>query len=225
MASLLDPFGLWGPTTRALVRTGSQVATWTERQALAVLRSRLDAAAPQRPPAAITAGAESQRPEPLQSKMDRLLGRALEQNSRTGRQELFHKVLDQLVPDEARIIGALSDGSASPLLNVFARTVTGSGGDPILENASLVGKMANVSLPQMTPVYVSHLLSLGLLETGPEDPRLKDEYQILGADSAVLRALKKGKRGPLEAKVERYTVRLSVLGRDLWAAATSGDLG
>ena len=129
------------------------------------------------------------------------------------------------MPDEARIIGALSDGSASPMMHVFARTVTGIGGEPILENAALVGKMANVSLPQLTPVYVSHLLALGLLETGPEDPRLKDDYQILGADSAVLRALKKGKRGPLEAKVERFTIRLSVLGRDLWDAATSATLG
>jgi hypothetical protein len=224
MASLFDPFGLLVPTVRTIVKTSTQVASWTERQALGALRARLDVAAPARPPLAIAAGGASRATEPLRSKLDRLLDRALEQNSRSGRQELFHKIIDQLVPDEARIIGALSDGSVSPMLHVFARTVTGSGGDPILENAALVGKMANVSLPQMTPVYVSHLLSLGLLETGPEDPRLKDDYQILGADSAVLRALKKGKRGPLEAKVEKYTVRLSVLGLDLWAAATSGDL-
>jgi hypothetical protein len=225
MASFLDPLGLWGPATRTIVKTSTQVMTWTERQVLGALRARLDVAAPARPPLAIGAGAESGNAEPLRSKMDRLLDRALEQSTRTGQQELFHKIIDQLVPDEARIIGALSDGSVSPMLHVYARTVTGSGGDPILENASLVGKMANVSLPQLTPVYVSHLLSLGLLETGAEDSRLKDDYQILGADSAVLRALKKGKRGPLEAKIERYTIRLSVLGRDLWASATSGDLG
>lgn len=225
MALPFNPFGLVAPATRTALRTTSQVASWTERQVLGALRSRLDVAAPPRPPLAIAAGGATRPSEPLQSKMDRLLDRALEQNSRTGQQELFHKIIDQLVPDEARIIGALSDGSVSPMMHVFARTVTGIGGEPILENAALVGKMANVSLPQLTPVYISHLLSLGLLETGPEDPRLKDDYQILGADTAVLRALKKGKRGPLEARVERYTVRLSVLGQDLWAAATSGGLG
>jgi hypothetical protein len=225
MASLFDPFGLVVPATRIVFKTSTQVVGWTERQVLGALRSRLDVAAPARPPLAIAAGGESSVAEPLRAKMDRLLDRALEQSTRSGRQELFHKIIDQLVPDEARIVGALSDGSVSPMLHVFARTLSGIGGDPILENASLVGKMANVSLPQMTPVYVSHLLSLGLLETGPEEPGMKDDYQILGADSAVLRALKKGKRGPLEAKVERYTVRLSVLGRDLWAAATSGELG
>src|ERR1700757_4887747 len=34
--------------------------------------------------------------------------------------ELFHRILDQLVADEARILGALSDGSPSPLVNVHA---------------------------------------------------------------------------------------------------------
>jgi len=225
VVSLFDPFGLLAPTTRTIVKTSTQVVTWTERQVLGALRARLDVAAPPRPPLAIAAGNGGTAAEPLRVKMDRLLDRALEQSTRSGRQELFNKIIDQLVPDEARIIGALSDGSVSPMLHVFARTISGIGGDPILENASLVGKMANVSLPQMTPVYVSHLLSLGMIETGPEDPQLKDDYQILGADSAVLRALKKGKRGPLEAKVEKYTIRLSVLGRDLWAAATAGEIG
>ncbi|MFC7506142.1 hypothetical protein, partial [Nocardioides sp. GCM10030258] len=64
-----------------------------------------------------------------------------------------------------------------------------------------------------------------LVETGPEDPQLKNDYQILGADGAVLRALKAGKRGPMEARVEKYTIRLSAFGRDLWAAATSGESG
>lgn len=225
LGPILDPFGLWGPTTRAVVATGTQVAIWTERQVLGALRSRLDIAAPPRPPRELAAGTESRGGTPLRGKMDRLLDRALEQNSQAGRQELFHKIIDQLVPDEARIVGALSDGSASPMMHVYARTISGIGGEPILENASLVGKMANVSLPHMTPVYVSHLLSLGLVETGPEDPQLKNDYQILGADGAVLRALKAGKRGPMEARVEKHTIRLSAFGRDLWAAATSGESG
>ena len=73
------------------------------------------------------------------------------------------------MPDEARIISALSDGSASPLLNVYARTRAGWG-EVVLENMSLIGKTANLALPQLTPMYVSHLLSLGLVESGPETP-------------------------------------------------------
>ncbi len=153
-----------------------------------------------------------------------LLGRAIEQSSTSSRQELFHKILDQLVPDEARIVSALSDGSASPLLNVYARTRTGLVGEVVLENMSLIGKTANLALPHLTPMYVSHLLALGLVESGPEDTSMKDEYEILGADTAVLQAIKAASRGPITAPIERYTLRLSGLGLELWAATnSSGD--
>ena len=151
--------------------------------------------------------------------MTELLARALEQSTSAGKDELFHRILDQIVPDEARIISALSDGSASPLVSVHALSRAGLLGEALIENASLVGRTANVALPALTPTYVGHLLALGLLETGPEDSDLKDEYQILLADSAVLGAIKTGSRGPLPARVERRTVRLSALGQSLWAAS------
>ncbi len=66
------------------------------------------------------------------------------------------------------------------------------GGRAALENASLIGRTANVALPQMVPQYVSHLLSLGLVEAGPEDPpSLATEYEVLMAETSVLAAIKK----------------------------------
>jgi hypothetical protein len=151
--------------------------------------------------------------------MNGLLERAMEQSTTSSRQELFHKILDQIVPDEARIISALSDGSASPLLSVYARTRAGLVGEVVLENMSLIGKTANLVLPHLTPIYVSHLLSLGLLESGAEDAAMRDEYDILAADTAVLKAIKQASRGPNPARIEKYTLRLSGLGLELWAAA------
>jgi hypothetical protein len=214
-----DPFGLVRLAEQTL-RTGVTVAEWGERQLFGFLRSRMDAVAPQAPlpppsPAGIVEG--------LDAKMRTLLDRAIEQSTSSSRQELFHKILDQIVPDEARIIGALCDGSASPLLNVYARTRAGLVGEVVLENMSLIGKTAHLALPQLTPMYVSHLLSLGLLESGPEDSAMKDEYEILAADPAVLRAVKNAGRGPIPARVEKYTLRLSGLGLELWAAASSGS--
>lgn len=223
MASLIDPFGLL-PRAGQAVRTGFRLASWTERQVMLTLRSRLDAAAPLALSAptraagdAVSAGVS------VQAKMGSLLDRALAQSSTSSRQQLFDKILDQIVPDEARIIGALSDGSASPLIHVYGRTRAGLVGEVVLENAALIGKSANVSLPQLTPTYVGHLLALGLLETGPEDPALKDEYEILAADLTVLQALKKAARGPIPARVDRLTLRLSGLGLELWAATTESS--
>lgn len=159
----------------------------------------------------------------LEAKMSGLLARALGQSTSEGKDELFHRILDQIVPDEARIISALSDGSTSPLVSVHALSRAGLLGEALIENASLVGRTANVALPALTPTYVGHLLALGLLETGPEDTDLKDEYQILLADSAVLAAIRAGSRGPLPARVEKRTVRLSALGQALWAASMGGS--
>ena len=194
VASSFDPFGLVALAEQT-VRTGVKVANWYERQVFGYLRSRMDAVTPAMPPS------PAKIAESLDAKMHTLLDRAIEQSTASSRQELFHKILDQIVPDEARIIGALSDGSASPLLNVYARTLTGLVGEVVLENMSLIGRTAHLALPHLTPMYVSHLLALGLVKSGPEDTTMKDEYEILAADTAVLQAVKNASRGPIPARV------------------------
>lgn len=150
--------------------------------------------------------------------MRALLDRALDQSTKSSQEELYHHILDQLVADEARIVGALSDGSTSVAVNVYDWTRRRTPGRAVLENAALIGRSANVGLPEMVPTYVSHLLSLGLVEIGPEEPDLKDDYEILMAESSVLRAIADASRGPLPAKVEKLTLTLSALGHALWNA-------
>ena len=220
MSSVLDPFGLVSASVSAAREiAGAFVEGWTG--GAAGLEPKKE---PRPKPAPVTAVEPAAVSGPttdaaLESKMTELLARALEQSTSAGKDELFHRILDQIVPDEARIISALSDGSASPLVSVHALSRAGLLGEALIENASLVGRTANVALPSLTPTYVGHLLALGLLETGPEDSDLKDEYQILLADSDVLQAIRAGSRGPLPARVERRTVRLSSLGQSLWAAS------
>jgi hypothetical protein len=206
VSSALDPFGLVSATVGAVKTVaGAFVDGWTG-----------GTSKPQPP---VVRAVEPRADTALETKMTDLLARALGQSTTAGQDELFHRILDQIVPDEARIISALSDGSASPLVSVHALSRAGLLGEALIENASLVGRTANVALPSLTPTYVGHLLALGLLETGPEDDSLKDEYQILMADSDVLRSIRTGSRGPLPARVEKRTVRLSALGQSLWAAS------
>ncbi|HEX4904751.1 MAG TPA: Abi-alpha family protein [Acidimicrobiales bacterium] len=202
------------------VRSTALVAGWYERQALGLLRARMDAVAPPRPLGPSAAVAEIGAAEPdLGVKLGRLLRQALEQSTTESREVLYHRVLDQLVPDEARILASLSDGGASPVVTVSSR---GRAGERVLENMSLVGRSASLSLPQLTPTYVAHLLALGLVEVGPEDDALATDYEVLLADIVVLRALKAASRGALPAKVERGGLRLSPLGEDLWVHAFGG---
>jgi hypothetical protein len=227
MSSPTDPLGILGRSA-VVARLGLWPLAAAERQVRNVLRAAVVRPAHEAPTVVVEGPHPSRHasrtpaPATLRDKLDLLLGRALEQSSTSSRQELYHRILDGMVPDEARILSALSDGSVSPLVNVYARTMSGLQGEPLLEHACLVGRMANVSLPHVTPIYVSHLLAQGLVEIGPEDPSLKDDYMILVADAAVLKAVKAGSRGPIAPPIERRTLQLSQLGRDLWAAA-SGD--
>src|SRR5581483_9437724 len=170
MASLFDPAGLVDLAEQT-VRAYIKAASWGERQVFGLIRSGLNASAtvaiPDRADVEIEQSPDGHI-ESLDNKMHDLLDRAVGQDTATSRQELFHKILDQIVPDEARIISALSDGGASPLLNVYARTRAGLAGEVVLENMSLIGRTANLALPHLTPMYVSHLLSLGLVESNPE---------------------------------------------------------
>jgi hypothetical protein len=168
------------------------------------------------------AGGLSSVPEPVSAAMQRLLLRSLEQTTAGGRQELFRALLDQLVPDEARIIAALGNGTVSPLVDVYVRSGLGKGATPLLENASLIGRTAAVAVPRLTPVYIGHLRNLGLLEIGPEDSALAREYEVLMAENVVRKALDHAE-GLLPPRVLRRTLRLSRLGRELWETAKPAD--
>jgi hypothetical protein len=215
-----DPLGLVGVASGA-ARSWLRASIRTQEQLLALLGAQDDQPSP--PPRPLTAAVEALPAESLGSKMRDLLERALDQSTRSSRVELFHHILDQLVADEARIIGALSDGSASPLVNVHDWARRGVVGRAALENVALIGRTANLALPEMVPTYVSHLLSLGLVEIGPENPDLKDDYEILMAETTVLRAIKSASRGPLAAKVDKLTLTLASLGQALWAETMQHD--
>lgn len=213
-----DPFGIADRAVDA-AKTSMKLAAWGEEQLATLVKNRLEAIDSATPKPVTVATPEEPTAESLNNKMDRLLDRALDQSTSGSQVELYHRLLDQLVADEARIIGALSEGATSPLVNIHTWTRSRTPGQAVLENACLIGRTANVALPAMVPQYVGHLLSLGLVETGPEDPSQKAEYEVLLAEPMVLRAIKTASRGPLAARVERLTLSLSGLGRGLWEAA------
>jgi hypothetical protein len=133
-------------------------------------------------------------------------------------QAWYVAALKRLVPDEARILAALSDATPYPMVHLMAGPRLGGTTHPVLRNLSNVGRMAGAQLAELTPVYVQHLRDLGLVETGAEDPALKVKYEILENDGEVRRVIEdlhaKGKRHVLV----RRTLKLSALGRSLWAA-------
>ncbi|TDQ04646.1 uncharacterized protein DUF4393 [Labedaea rhizosphaerae] len=147
--------------------------------------------------------------DPLRGAMATLLNRSVSETRKEAENHLFVGVMRQLTPDEARIVAALSDGTAYPLVHV-----AGKGQQVILQNASTVGKAAGVTLPDLTPLYVSRLLAAGVAEVGDEDPGLATQYDILLTETYVREAEKQAKR----PKYLRHTLRLSAFGHRFWQA-------
>lgn len=147
-----------------------------------------------------------------------LLDRSMYTSPDKSRDALYLDLLNSLVPDEARILAALSDGSAYPVIHIAE---PGTGGAPAfaLKNASTIGRSAGVSLPRYTPLYLTRILRLGLVRLGPEASSMNDEYEMLLTDSAVNIAVATARRGVRAARVVRRTVRISDLGQELWEAA------
>lgn len=197
-----------------------------ERAALAELRRRLDnidplddgrAADGDEPVENPTRNAPPPRQtEPLRVAMAELLMRSLEQSTQRAREYLYLALLRQLVPDEARILSALADGSTYPVVHVDCRSGVSSS-RRVLSHASTVGRAAGVAVVPSVPRYLSRLLHFDLVELGDADPTLDVQYDILLTDRTV-RDAEDVARAAGRARFVRATVRISPLGRDLWDA-------
>jgi hypothetical protein len=222
----LDPTRLVGPRVLDAARrvpgvaVGERIAQRVEDAVLRELSRRLDEATGTR--RELGAGEPEQDPRPAEPSaaelMDALLRASIDQDPAAGERSLVELMVGELVPDEARMLAALSDGSAFPLVDIVAR----GGADPgrvLLANVSSVGRQAGVVLPERVPVYLTHMLSLGLAQRGGEDTALREEYEILLTDPAVIRARGATGSSLRRPRVVRATVQIGDLGRSVWAAA------
>jgi hypothetical protein len=141
---------------------------------------------------------------------------------KTGRSnlDLHLRILRSLLPDEARILATMANGERYPLLHLEAR---GQGGPcPILMNACTVGRIAAIHQQNAICVYVRHLRNLGLIDEGPRENALSDQYALLRNEDYVLRAIEQSRFGPRSVVEMRRTLQISPLGSELWAACHPG---
>lgn len=217
-ASLIEALPLGGFARRQ--------AQAMEARVLATLKRKLDGldlpADSARAPAsesvpAPDAGARERDPGEV---FAQLLERSLEQREETAERDLLLRTVDQLTCDEARIIAALSDGRAAPACQVGAASRIGLAALPVLRHASRVGVEAGVMLRAQVPSYLAHLLALGVIETAPEDRGQGDAYAMLLSDETVRETVTYIEQTlKLQARISRYSLRLSALGRQLWACS------
>ncbi|HWU22090.1 MAG TPA: hypothetical protein VN088_11235 [Nocardioides sp.] len=216
-ASLLRQLGPVGELPARAVELAGDSVSVTERAVWSFVRSRIDSVSPAVVPTPRELEPVRPKAAPRESPrqlMAQLLDDALEHDTLSGEREYLVATIGQLLPDEARILAALAAGVKAPTVSVYRRGTS----DLLVENASLIGRNAAVTLPSRTPRYVAHLLQMGLVELGPEDKDDATGYELILADRDVRPALQAGARGKLPARVERTTLRISQHGRALWDA-------
>lgn len=159
-------------------------------------------------------------PEPLRSAMSELLERSSAVGGDRSREYLFGTIVSQLVPDEARVLGALAGGRRFAALDVVHRPNGRSGRrQVVLANASTIGSAAGIGSPADVSVYLGRLQGFGLLDFTYSPTGLDAQFESLLRDpevSAVRAKVEAARQG--NATIVRKAVTLSALGREFWAA-------
>lgn len=146
-----------------------------------------------------------------------LLETAQNQSPAEARAAAMLRTALSLLPDEARILARLADGSEHAVLQAHV------GSEHVVVNHSAVGRNARVHSQDLTPTYVTHLLELGLVELVPYEGRDLMEFELLESETAVRRVLAPYDHRKLtKPRLTRQVVRLSEDGRAFCAIGLGG---
>jgi Abortive infection alpha len=120
------------------------------------------------------------------------------------------RVLDELAPDEARMLRLLAVDGPQPVVDVCAVNLLGAASQPIAANLTMVGREAGCRYRERTATYLNNLERLGLIRFS--DSPLEDlgKYQVLEAQPEVLDGIKRAGR----ARSVHRSIRLTPFGQD-----------
>lgn len=207
-----------------VVSTGFQIATQlydeVEQRALQSIKRKLDQVDAE--PQGYNGNTLPQllRPD-AHGLLAELYQRSLNQTADSAWDDLLTLLTQQLVPDELRVLAALSDGDRHPVCHLDAVNRLGTKSFRVRSYLSRTPQESGIMLSDMAPVYLKHLLNLGLLEAGPEVSGHTPRYDTIenGLDVRAAIADLSGNGSNLKPRFHRFSVRLSPLGQRFWEAS------
>jgi hypothetical protein len=169
--------------------------------------------------------AEAEREEARKSLRERgeeLLRRSADVNFDEGSHPAYARILDDLAPDEARILRLLADQGPQPSVDVR------SGLLPLKSTSELVAAGLNMIGPEAgcrhlddVPAYLNNLFRLGLVWFSSEPLPDPLRYQVLEAQPEVTDALGRASR----TRTVRRSIHLTPFGADFCALCLPGEPG
>jgi hypothetical protein len=123
----------------------------------------------------------------------------------------FARILDELAPDEARILVMLLKNGPQPSVDVRTGGPIGAVSSSLIApGLNMVGPRAGLRYLERVPAYLNNLFRLGLVWFSREALHDHLEYQVLEAQPDVLQAI----HSVRFAKIVRRSIHLTPFGED-----------
>ena len=121
----------------------------------------------------------------------------------------YSRILDELAPDEARILLLLLRGGPQPAVDVRTGGPVGAVSSTLIRaGLNMIGSRAGLRYPDEVPSYLNNLFRLGLIWLSREQIPDPMEYQVVEAQPDVLEAM----HSVRFAKVVRRSIHLTPFG-------------
>lgn len=145
---------------------------------------------------------------PLRERGRLLLERSSELDGGGGAHPAYARILDQLSPDEARILRLLATDGPQPAIDVRTWRPLDLGSNVVAPGLSMIAQNAGCMRPDRVPAYLSNLYRLGLIWFSRERMPDPAPYQVLEAQPETVEAL--GRAG--RARIVRRSIHLTPFG-------------
>jgi hypothetical protein len=194
-----------------------RTAEWMIRTAAEALGVALpDGRAPVTPEAMRTepptaAAAAAQRTPTLRERGEELLRRSADVREDEDAHPAYGRILDELLPDEARILRLMWIAGPQPAVDVRAGALPlNATTELIAPGLTMIGAEAGCRRSERVPAYLDNLYRLGLIWFSREPVGEQSRYQVLEAQPDVVEALRSKGR----ARTVRRSIALTPFGAD-----------
>lgn len=128
----------------------------------------------------------------------------------------YERILDDLSPDEGRILRLLALEGAQPALDVRSGLPIAAGSQLVAAGLSMIGAQAGSRHLERVPAYLNNLERLGLVWFSRESLEDPLRYQVLESQPEVVAARKRAGR---TGRTVRRSIHLTPFGQDFCDAA------
>ena len=166
-------------------------------------------------------GHASHSTEHLRERGRRLLAASADVHLEEPTHPAYDRILDELAPDEGRILRLLRDEGPQPSVDVrtAGTPVVQIGSEMVAPGLTMIGAHAGVRYADRVPAYLNNLFRLGLLWFSREPVQDLVRYQVLEAQPDVAEALRRAGRG----RTVRRSIHLTPFGEDFCRTCLPGD--